>query len=67
MKSGLKKRLLAMPARAGGTMDRATLLKNMHVDVGTFRKIIQTLHMCKMIEEEHVSRNKVVYTLKNAT
>ena len=54
-----------MLARAGGTMDRVPLLKNMHVDVGTFRKIIQTLHMCEMIEEEHVSRNKVIYTLKN--
>ena len=56
----------AMLARAGGTMDRATLLKNMHVDVGTFRKIIQTLHMCEIIEEEHVSRNNVICTLKNA-
>ena len=44
-----------MLARAGGTMDRATLLKNMHVDVGTFRKIIQTLHVCNMIEEEFIS------------
>ena len=47
-------------------MDRATLMKNMHVNVGTFRKIIQTLHMCEMIEEEHVSRNKGIYSLKNA-
>ena len=53
-----------MLARAGGTMDRATLLKNMHVDVGTFRKIIQTLHVCNMIEEEFISAKSTSYTLK---
>ena len=62
----LKKRMLAMLARAGGTMDRASLLKNMHVDVETFKKIIRTLHMCNMIEEEFISAKKTFYTLKNA-
>ena len=63
---GLKKRLLAMLARAGGTMDRASLLKNMHVDVDTFKKIIKTLHMCNMIEEEFISAKTTSYTLKDA-
>ena len=62
----LKKRLLAMLARAGGTMDRASLLKNMHIDVDTFRKVIKTLHMCNMIEEEFISAKTTSYTLKDA-
>ncbi len=45
-------------------MDQATLLKNMHVDVGTFRKVIQTLHVCKMIEEDFISAKTTSYTLK---
>ena len=61
----LKKRMLAMLTRAGGTMDRASLLKNMHVDVETFRKIIKTLHMCNMIEEEFISAKTTSYTLKD--
>ena len=60
----LKKRMLAMLTRAGGTMDRASL-KNMHVDVETFRKIIKTLHMCNMIEEEFISAKTTSYTLKD--
>lgn len=63
---GLKKRLLAALSMAGGEMSRSELLRRLYVDSATFRKIILTLHMCEMIEEEHVSRNKVVYTLKNA-
>ena len=31
-----------------------------------FHKVVLTLHMCEMIEEECISRNKVIYTLKNA-
>lgn len=61
----LKKRMLAMLTRAGGTMDRASLLKNMHVDVETFKKIIKTLHMCNMIEEEFISAKTTSYTLKD--
>ena len=62
----LKKRLLAALSMAGGEMSRSELLRRLHVDSATFHKIILTLHMCEMIEEEHVSRNKVIYTLKNA-
>ena len=47
-------------------MDRASLLKNMHVDVDTFKKIIKTLHMCNMIEEEFISAKTTSYTLKDA-
>ena len=35
-------------------------------DSGASRQVIVTLHMCEMIEEEYVSRNKVMYSLKNA-
>ena len=45
-------------------MDQATLLKNMHVDVGTFRKFIQTLHVCNMIEEESISAKTTSHMLK---
>ncbi len=62
----LKKRVLATLSMAGGEMSRSELLRRLHVDSATFQKVILTLHMCEMIEEEYVSRNKIIYTLKNA-
>ena len=62
----LKKRMLAALSMAGGEMSRSELLRRLHVDSATFRKVVLTLHMCEMIEEECISRNKVIYTLKNA-
>ena len=62
----LKKRFLAALAQNGGEMSRSELLKRLHVDVGTFKKTAQTLRLCEMIDEEVVSRNKVIYTLKSA-
>ena len=44
---------------------RATRLKTMHVGEGSFRKIIQTLHVCNMIEEEFISAKTTSYTLKD--
>ena len=38
----------------------------MHVDVGTFRKIIQTHYVCNMIEEESISAKTTSYMLKEA-
>lgn len=62
----LKKRFVELLAKAGGQLDRATLLKKMHIDAATFQRIVLTLHMCNMIEEEMLSRRKTIYTIKTA-
>ena len=62
----LKKRFVGLLAKAGGQLDRATLLKKMHIDATTFQRIALTLHMSDMIEEETLSRRKTLYTLKKA-
>jgi len=53
-------------ARNGGQIDRSTLLRILHIDSQMLQKIILTLHMCDMIEEEQISARKVIYTLKVA-
>ena len=62
----LVKRFIALLAKNGGTMDRRTLIKNLHVDHGTFKRITLTLHMCDMINEEMLSGRKTLFTLKDA-
>lgn len=62
----LKKRFLALLAKAGGQMDRTSLLRSMNIDASTFQKIVMTLHMADMIEEEMLSRRKTIFTLKTA-
>ena len=62
----LKKHFLGLLSKAGGEMDRSTLLKNMNIDSMTFQRIVLTLHMCDAIEEEMLSRRKTIYTLKTA-
>ena len=57
---------MGLLARHGGQLDRATLLKKMHIDATTFQRIVLTLHMCDAIEEESISRRKTIYTLKTA-
>ena len=42
------------------------LLSLLRSDVTTFQRIVLTLHMCDMIEEETLSRRKTVFTLKTA-
>ena len=64
--NALVKRFIALLAKNGGTMDRRTLMRNLHVDHGTFKRITLTLHMCDMINEEQESYRKVNFTLKNA-
>ena len=60
----LKKRFLGLLSKHGGQLDRSTLLRALSVDSMTFQKIVLTLHMCDMIEEETLSRRKVIYTIK---
>ena len=62
----LKKRFVGLLAKAGGQLDRSTLLKNLNIDSTTFQRIVLTLHMCDAIEEEMLSRRKTIYTLKTA-
>ena len=62
----LKKRFLGLIAKAGGQIDRSAILKAMKIDSATFSKVVLTLHMCDMIEEESLSRRKTIYTLKTA-
>ena len=62
----LKKRFIALLTKAGGQLDRTTLLRKLNIDSSTFQKIVMTLHMSDMIEEEMLSRRKTIYTLKTA-
>ena len=62
----LKKRVLAIMMKNHVEIDRAQLLRCMHIDTNNLQKIIMTLHACDLIEEELLSRRKIVYTLKNA-
>ena len=57
---------MALITKAGGTMDRRTLIKNLHIDHATFKRLTLTLHMCDMIIEEALSGRKTIYTLKDA-
>ncbi|MDO5319706.1 MAG: hypothetical protein Q4G65_13850 [bacterium] len=41
-------------------------MRTLHVDHGTFKRITLTLHMCDMIDEEHLSGRKTVFSLKDA-
>ena len=62
----LKKRALGILAKHGGSIPLSTLLKNLHVDANTMQRILPTLHMCDLIEEERIDRRKVIITLKTA-
>lgn len=62
----LKKRVLGLIADAGGSLDRTTILRRMGIDSGTFTKIVKTLHMCDLIEEETLGRRKTIYSIKAA-
>ena len=38
----------------------------MHIDTVSFQKIVLTLYMCDLIEEEMLDRRKTIFTLKAA-
>ena len=52
----LKKRTIGLLARNGGQMEQSALLRSLHIDAGTLRRIILTLHMSDQIEEERIDR-----------
>ncbi len=60
----LKNRFIKLLRKAGGQLDRTTLLRSLHIDATTFAKIVKTLHLCDLIEEEMIDRRKTLYTLK---
>ena len=62
----LKKRFIRQLEMHGGQLDRSTLLKNLSIDAETFQRIVRTLHMSDMIEEEMIDRRKTLFTLKEA-
>ena len=62
----LVKRFLGLLAKHGGSLDRRGLIKNLHIDHLTFRRIVMTLHMCDAIIEESEYGKNTVYTLKDA-
>ncbi len=62
----LKKRAMGLLAKAGGSLDRATLVHKLGVDSVTFKKIIMTLEMCNLIECEACERGKTMYHLINS-
>ena len=41
-------------------------MRKLHVDHGMFKRIALALHMCDMIDEEHLSGRKTMFLLKNA-
>ena len=43
-----------------------TIIRGLHIDHLTFRRIVMTLHMCDAIIEESEYGKNTVYTLKDA-
>ena len=62
----LKKRFLRLLARHGGKLDHSTLLKRLPVDAALFRKLVETLKMCDLIEDEVLPSGKHGYSLNAA-
>jgi len=62
----LKKRFLAKLAKHGGKLDHSTLLRDLPVDAALFRRLVLTLKMCDLIEDEALPSGKCQYLLKGA-
>ena len=62
----LKKRFLALLAKHGGQLDHSTLLRGLRIDATLFRKLVTTLQMCELIEDEELIDGKHGYILKGA-
>ena len=52
--------------RRGGKLDHSTLLKRLPVDATLFRKLVETLKMCDLIEDEVLPNGKHGYSLSDA-
>jgi len=62
----LVKRAMAFLEKSGGAANRSALLRHLHTDALTLKKIVNTLLMSELIEGEVLSNGKVVYSLRNA-
>jgi len=62
----LKKRFMSMLAKHGGKLDHSTLLRYLSVDATLFKRLVVTLKMCDMIEDEELTKGKRGYPLKGA-
>jgi len=47
-------------------MDRTTLLRLLHIDASTMKKLIATLLMCELIESEQLTNGKTMYSIQKA-
>jgi len=61
----LKRRAIGILTHNGGQMYQSELLRSLHIDAQTMKRLVLTLHMGDEIEEETIDRRKVVLTLKN--
>jgi len=61
----LKKRFLAKLAKHGGKLDHSTLLRDLPVDAALFKRLVLTLKMCDLIEDEVLPSGKCQYLLKD--
>ena len=62
----LKQRFLKLLDRHGGKLDHSTLLNRLRIDSTLFKKLVTTLQMCELIEDEELSNGKHGYILKGA-
>jgi len=62
----LKKRFVSIVAKHGGKLDHSTLLRHLPVDATLFKRLVLTLKMSDMIEDEELTDGKNGYVLKGA-
>ena len=62
----LVKRAISFLEKQGGSADRSSLLRYLHVDAVTMKKLVSTLLMSEIIEDEMVGGGKIVYSLRSA-
>ena len=62
----LKKRFMGLLTKHGGRYDHSSLLRGLPVDANLFKRIVLTLKMCDLIEDEMLSNGKCVYIAKGA-
>ena len=62
----LVKRAISYLERKGGSVDRSSLLRYLHTDAVTLKRLVSTLLMSEVIEDEVISGGKVIYSLRSA-
>jgi len=62
----LKKRFVSLLAKHNGRLDHSQLLRLLPVDAALFKRLVMTLKMCDLIEDEELVNGKHGYLLKGA-